>query len=320
MNILLLSAGTRNLIVRYFKSAVDEGGRVIATDMQRYAPALYEADAHYIVPRISDKNYIDTILDICRKEKVDAALSLIDPELSLLAEHTAEFEEIGVKIIGSSHELCELSFDKIAMYRWLCEHGYRCALSYDNMADFRRDYDAGRIAFPVVVKPIYGSASIDVKEVEDMETLELMFSHHKDMMIQQLLKGDEIGADAYIDMLSGELVSLFTKKKILMRAGETDKAVSFRNEALYRYIEQFCADSGFRGQIDIDLFRCDGEYYISEVNPRFGGGYPHAYACGCDHMKLIVNNVKGETNPRQPYSYEEGLYMMKFGDIRAVKI
>lgn len=30
-------------------------------------------------------------------------------------------------------------------------------------------------------------------------------------------------------MISGEIVSIFTKKKIVMRAGETDKAVSFKD-------------------------------------------------------------------------------------------
>ncbi len=320
MNILLLSVGTRNLIIRYFKKAVGATGKVVATDMQPYAPAIYDADAHYIVPRITAENYIDILLDICRKEKIDAALSLIDPELSLLAKHAEAFESIGVKIIGSSYENCELAFNKMAMFRWLCDHGYHCALSYDNMGDFRRDYDAGRIAFPVMVKPVFGSASIDIGVIEDMESLEMVFSHYKGMMIQQMMKGDEIGADVYIDMISGEMVSLFTKKKILMRAGETDKAVSFKDEKLYRFIEEFCAQAGWRGQIDIDLFELDGKYFISEVNPRFGGGYPHAYACGCDHMQLIVNNINGITNPQMPYSYEDGLYMMKYVDIKVERL
>ena len=74
MNILLLSVGTRNLIVRYFKRVVGEEGRVVAADMQRIAPAIYEADSRYIVPRISDERYIDIVLDICRKEKIDGVL------------------------------------------------------------------------------------------------------------------------------------------------------------------------------------------------------------------------------------------------------
>ncbi len=119
----------------------------------------------------------------------------------------------------------------------------------------------------------------------------------------------------YIDMISGEVVSIFTKKKLLMRAGETDKAVSFKDEALFLLIEKFVKAAGYRGQIDIDIFEIDGEYYISEVNPRFGGGYPHAYECGCNHMELILNNLQGRTNTRSVGQYEEGVYMMKYNEI-----
>ena len=135
------------------------------------------------------------------------------------------------------------------------------------------------------------------------------------MMIQEFLKGQEIGADVYIDMISGEIVSIFTKKKLVMRAGETDKAVSFKDPKLFKLIETFVKDVGYKGQIDIDIFDIDGTYYISEVNPRFGGGYPHAYECGCDHMKLIQNNINGIVNQKNIGNYDEGVYMMKYNEV-----
>ena len=104
-----------------------------------------------------------------------------------------------------------------------------------------------------------------------------------------------------------------------MRAGETDKAVSFKDEKLFELIEKFVSECGFIGQIDIDIFDIDGEYYISEVNPRFGGGYPHAYECGCDHMTLIKNNLKGIENVKNIGNYETGVYMMKYNEIMIKK-
>ena len=180
--------------------------------------------------------------------------------------------------------------------------------------------EAGKINFPVFVKPICGSASIAISKVSDSETLDVLFERNSDLMIQEYLKGQEIGADVYIDMISGEIVSIFTKKKILMRAGETDKAVSFKDDKLFLLIEKFVKECGWKGQIDIDLFDIDGEYYISEVNPRFGGGYPHAYECGCNHMALIINNLKGESNTPQIGCYEEGIYMMKYNEICIQKV
>ena len=79
MNILILSAGTRNKIVQYFKKTIGNNGRVIATDMSNLAPAIYEADKFYQVPRMTDEGYIDVIFDICKKEKIKGILTLIDP-------------------------------------------------------------------------------------------------------------------------------------------------------------------------------------------------------------------------------------------------
>lgn len=319
MNILILSAGTRNKIVQYFKNALSGKGLVVATDCSNLAPAIYEADKYYIVPRMTDEGYIDVILDICKKEKIDGVLSLIDPELSLLAENKERFEEIGTTVIGSSYELCEMSLDKFKMFNWLNEHGYKCAKSYMDKEKFYEDLDKGIAKFPVFVKPAKGSASIAISKVYDKETVDLLFSHDQDLMIQEFLDGQEIGADVYIDMISGEPVSIFTKKKLKMRAGETDKAVSFKDDKLFELILKFVKQAGYRGQIDIDVFEIDGEYYISEVNPRFGGGYPHAFESGADHMKLITNNLAGKVNDCVIGKYENGIYMMKYNEVMVSK-
>ena len=315
MNILVLSCGTRNKIIQYFKSELNGTGKVIATDMSPNAPALYEADVHYIVPRMTAPGYLDVIYEICRKEQVTGVLSLIDPELSLLALHEEEFRKLGVTVIGSSYELCERTLDKWQMFCWLKEHGYACAESYIDRQVFYADVRTGKLNYPVFVKPVRGSASIAISKVQDQETVDLLFGHADDLMIQEYLPGQEIGADCYIDMISGDLISVFTKKKLVMRAGETDKSISFKDPQLFSLIEKFVKESGFRGQIDIDIFDCDGKYYISEVNPRFGGGYPHAYEAGANHMKYIVNNLHGKVNKPQIGEYESGVIMMKYSEI-----
>lgn len=319
MNILILSCGTRNKVVQYFRKALEGKGNVVVTDMSSYAPALYEGDRYYLVPPITATKYIDILLEICQKEQISGVLSLIDPELSLLSANKVRFEEIGVQVVGSDYLLCERALDKMAMYRWCTEHGYACAKSYDDKEQFYADVDAGAINYPVFVKAVRGSASLSIHKAYDRDTVESLFAHGNGLMIQEYLDGQEIGADVYIDLISGEVVSIFTKKKLLMRAGETDKAVSFKDEKLFALIETFATESGYRGQIDIDIFEINGEYYISEVNPRFGGGYPHAYECGVNHMRLIVNNLEGNANLKQIGCYEDGLVMMKYSEIRMTR-
>lgn len=319
MNILILSSGTRNKVVQYFKKTLAGKGNVVCTDMSNLAPSIYEADKFYIVPRMTAPGYLDVILDICKKEKIDGVLSLIDPELSLLAENKDRFAELGTTVIGSGYSLCEMSLDKFQMFNWLSEHGYNCAKSYMDKDEFFADVEIGKAKFPVFVKPARGSASIAISKVYDKETINLLFEHSDELMIQEFLDGQEIGADVYIDMVSGEVVSIFTKKKLLMRAGETDKAVSFKDEKLFNLITKFALEAGYSGQIDIDIFDINGEYYISEVNPRFGGGYPHAYESGVNHMRMIVNNLEGVANKNTIGQYAEDIYMMKYVEIMVKK-
>ncbi|MDD3206316.1 MAG: ATP-grasp domain-containing protein [Lachnospiraceae bacterium] len=315
MNILVLSAGTRNKVVEYFKKALDGKGKVIATDCSDLAPAIYEADESIIVPRIDAEGYLDVILNICREKKIDGVFSLIDPELSMLAAQKEAFLAVGTTPIISSAEAVETCFDKFKMYQLLIENGYKTAKSYVDKEVFYADVEAGRVTYPVFVKPVKGSASINISKVFSHKEIDVLFELYDDLLIQQYMDGTEYGADVYIDMISGKVVSIFTKQKIKMRAGETDKSVSVKDEALFQLIERFVEQVGFRGIIDMDIFKIDGEYYISEVNPRFGGGYPHAYACGVNVPEQIIRNLEGKENPCTIGDYKEGIYMMKYNEI-----
>lgn len=319
MNFLILAAGTRNKIVQYFKKTFDGVGSIVATDANEFGPALYDADKYYIVPPITATGYIDQILAICKKEKIKGVLSLIDPELSLLAANKEQFKAVGTTVVGSSYELCEIALDKYQMYRWLTGHNYPCARSWLDKEAFYKTADKNSVTYPVFIKPARGSASISISKAYDKETIETLLAHEDGLMIQEFLHGQEIGADVYVDMVSGEVVSIFTKKKLKMRAGETDKAVSFKDPKLFVLIETFVLEMGYRGPIDIDLFDINGTYYISEVNPRFGGGYPHAYEAGCDHIKLIRNNLQGKANQKSIGAYQNDIYMMKYNEVKTIK-
>ena len=317
-NILILSAGTRNKVVQYFKKEM--AGKVIATDCSNLGPAVYDADEARIVPRIDDPGYIDEILSICKKENIDGVLSLIDPELSLIAKNADRFTEIGVTPIVSSYELCETSLDKFKMYDMLCKLGIPTAKCYPSIEIFEASRESGEVDYPIFVKPQKGSASININEVRSKEMLTALFHDYDGLMIQEYMRGQEYGADVYIDMISGKCVSIFLKKKIKMRAGETDKSVSCRSENLFKQIATFVETVGYRGMIDIDLFYSEEEdkWYLSEVNPRFGGGYPHAYECGVNFPKFIINNLQGKENPVNIGDYNDGIFMMKYNEMKVM--
>lgn len=148
MNILILSAGTRTKVVEYFVREMRGEGKVIGADMSRLAPAIYAADKYYIVPPIAQDDYIDVVLDICRRENIGGVFSLIDPELSLLAKNADRFEAAGVTVCGSDYDLCEMSLNKMKMYEFLRSHGIKCAESYVDKQAFYRDSEQKRQIFP----------------------------------------------------------------------------------------------------------------------------------------------------------------------------
>lgn len=315
MNILILSAGTRNKVVAYFKENVGAEGKVVATDCSNLAPAVYEADVFYLVPRITAPGYVEQILDICVKEKIDGVFSLIDPELSLLAKERERFLAVGTTPIISDYDLVETCFDKYRMFELLTKMGLPTGRCYLNKEDFYRDLEKGLVSYPVFVKPVKGSASLNINKVASEREIEMLFDLHGDLMIQEFMDGQEYGADVYVDMISGKCTSIFVKKKIKMRAGETDKSVSVKNPKLFEMIRKFVEKCGFCGMIDIDLFEIGGVFYISEVNPRFGGGYPHAYACGVNMPAQVLCNLAGQENPVRIGEYQENICMMKYNEI-----
>lgn len=315
MNILILSAGTRDKVVQYFKKELGDRGRIIATDCSNLAPAVYDADAFYLVPRITAPGYLDVILDICKKEQITGVFSLIDPELSMLAKERDRFLAVGTTPIISDYDLVETCFDKFRMYELLQNMQIPTGKCYVEKEAFYRAVEQGEISYPVFVKPVKGSASIHINKVNSAKEIEVLFDLYDDLMIQEFMDGQEYGADVYIDMISGKCTDIFIKKKIKMRAGETDKSVSVKDEKLFELIRKFAEDCGFRGMIDIDIFEIGDTYYISEVNPRFGGGYPHAYACGVNMPKAVIANLAGQENEVQIGNYAENICMMKYNEI-----
>ncbi|MBQ7841634.1 MAG: ATP-grasp domain-containing protein [Lachnospiraceae bacterium] len=318
MNILILSCGTRNKLVRFFKETLKnrpEGGNVIVTDCSEWAPALYEADAFHIVPRMTEPGYLEHILDICKKEKVNAVLPLFEDELDLIAQNRQMFEAEGIVPVVSEKETVALCRDKYLFYQHLVKNNIPALPTCLGLEEFDAMYAAGKMDFPVFVKPVNGCGSVGISKVEDRELLEILCRRSEDgLLIQQFADGEELGADIYVDLKSQKPTAIFTKKKVRMRAGETEKSVSVKDETLFALIEKTVLTLKLAGPVDMDIFKVNGQYFISEINPRFGGGYPHAYHCNVKFPELIAENLCGRENRCAIGEYEEGICMMKYSD------
>lgn len=318
MNILFCSVGRRGELLKDFRKSLGRESRIIATDNSRYAPALYFADKYYIVPLISDANYIDIILNICREEKINAITTLIDPEIMLLAENRGRFEKIGVEVLAPSVETARLCYDKYEMFKYLSGRGIRTVKTWGTYQEAMEAVESGEVIFPMFVKPRRGSGSVGARKVHDAKGLKEAFDLDNSMIAQELMAGEgtvDLDADIYVDTISHLPVAIFSKKKISTTIGGANKTISFKDEELFRFIDDVLKHFEFNGAIDADFFYKNGEYYLSEINPRFGGAYLHAYGAGVDFVKLIERNLEGKANPRIVGQYGENIVMMMYDSV-----
>lgn len=321
MNILFCSAGRRCELLKDFRKSMGNEGKIVATDISVTAPAIYMADKYYIVPRIDDEKYIPEILEICKKEQIQAVTTLIDPEIMILAEHRDEFEKIGVEVLTPYKETAKICFDKFEMFKYLREKGIKTVLTYGDIKSFEEGMKNGEIKFPVFVKPRTGSGSVGARKIEEINSLKKAMNDDPSLIIQEFMGNAlDVDADIYVDTISNQAVSLFSKKKLETKIGGASKTVSFKDDNLNKFASDALKMFKFNGPIDMDLWYRDGEYYLSEVNPRFGGGYLHAYGAGVDFVKLIQNNVDGIENKPNFGNYDNDIVMMMYDSVVIEKI
>ena len=315
-NILFCSVGRRARLLMDFKKSMNGCGKVIGADLSPVAPALFFADEGYLVPRITEEDYFDKILEICGKSQVKAITTLIDPEIELLANHREELLANGILPLCPAAWTAHLCFDKYEMFRYLKSKGIRTVLTYNSLEGLKEGLLKGEIQFPVFMKPISGSGSVGIGKVNNMEEAEAKWNDGKfTYIIQELMTGGDCDADVYVDCISHKPVAVFSKKKIESRIGGASKTISFKDSKLFDFVEEVCSVLELNGPCDMDFFIKDGEYYLSEINPRFGGAYLHAYGAGVDFIRLIINNIRGIENQSIIGSYDEDVIMMMYDDV-----
>lgn len=308
MNILFTCAGRRTYLLKYFKDQLCEEGLIIGADMQLTAPALTAADIKEHVPAVYADDYVEKIIDICCRHDINALISLNDLELPILSANRDKFEAIGVKIIVSNPEVIDICFDKYLTAKYVESIGLATPPTFIEYQEALTALETGIIHFPLVLKPRWGSGSIGIEFVHSMEELADNYSMlikkikksilataskgSEYIIIQQKIEGQEYGIDVMND-LRGNYRAVAIKKKLAMRAGETDKAQIIDNAAMSLIGKTLGENLHHIGNLDVDILEMDGKYYILELNPRFGGGFPFSYEAGVNFPKAIIEWLKG---------------------------
>ncbi len=327
MNVLLTCAGRRNYLVDYFKDAIGGKGRVLAADQSESAPALQEADAAFVLPNVYAPNYIDRLLSLCRHEQVRLVIPLNDLELPVLAEHKARFLSEGIIVAVSDANIVTTCFDKCQTLRFAEKNGIAVPPTYFSLDEVRLALDAGDLNFPLVLKPRWGSASFGVEVCYDWDELAHVYALakkrqarsvvarfgsdvEKSFLIQAKICGREYGLDVVNDF-SGNYVCTFVKQKLAMRAGETDKAVSVDHPVLAGIGEKIGRRLGHVANLDADICANDDKYYLIDMNPRFGGGYPFSQMAGANIPAALLAWAQGKTPDPSWFNIRPGVTASK---------
>src|SRR5690554_1020232 len=337
MNILFTCAGRRNYLINYFKEVLKGKGKVFASDMQLSAPAMVDADQSIQVPGIYDENYIPALKQIIKEHDIKAVISLNDLELPLLSKHKEELEALGAKVIVADENAIAISFDKWKTVTFLEDNGLKSPKTFIDFDKAVEAIEKGILNFPLVVKPRWGSASIGIDFPEDMVELKLAYqlqtlrlertilkeASQEDLshaiLIQEKIPGKEFGMDVLNDF-DGNYIGTFARQKLAMRSGETDKAVSVIDDQIERAGRAIGENLKHIGNLDCDVFQHNGELYVLELNPRFGGGYPFSHEAGVNTAAIYIDWLEGKSDIKKHINYESGKMFSKCDRLLEIKL
>ncbi|MHC5083569.1 MAG: ATP-grasp domain-containing protein [Planctomycetota bacterium] len=314
MNVLLTSVGRRGYLVKYFKQTLAGEGQVWGGDNCAYTPGFAYCDHQVMLPQVTEDHYPQKLLDICDENAIDIVIPLIDPELEALAPYRQEFDKVGVMLLVSPEKTITMASDKYLTYQFAKDNGLGCPKTYITIDEALDRIAAQTITWPVMVKPRKGSASIDIKICHDRLQLEAAFETIDNPMIQELVAGDEYGYDLFGDQ-SCQPISVFCKKKLAMRAGETDKAVSTNDPVLIDFGKKLLEKMQLFGPADVDVILSPDGPKLLEINPRFGGGYPCAHLAGADFCSKVIAMRKGQSLKPDLNACPDGVCMLKQDEI-----
>jgi carbamoyl-phosphate synthase large subunit len=322
MRILLTCVGRRKYLVDYFAKEQDVS-LVVGADMQMDAPGFVGCDAYEQVPSIYADDYVNSIKNICDRYSIDLVVPLNDMELAILgkARHVLEPD---VRLVLSSDRVINICSDKWETYKFCLECNIPSPKTYISVETAVKDIFKGYVCYPLMVKPRWGSASFGLHKVNDESELVHYFeqcsrnlansylsdfgSATENVVIQEFISGEEYGVDIF-NSLDCQFHSSTLKKKLSMRSGETDKARTIKNSELSNLTKQLASKLGHIGNLDCDFFELSGVFYLLEMNPRFGGGYPFSHEAGSNYVRNLLESAQGIM--MTDFGYQENLVFAK---------
>lgn len=305
MNLLLTSIGKRIELIEHLKSRF----RVVGADASTMNPAKRFVDAFYHIPKCREEGYVETLLEICGKEEVSLLVPLYEPEFVILDEARERFEEIGVKLVLSDRQVLEICGDKRKTASFFEKHKIPApkTLSVQDVEDI---IAGGEAVYPLILKPADGMGSEGVFRARNRKELAFFTEYAGDnVLVQECAAGREYTMDVLCDFY-GELVYIVPRIRLEVISGEVSKSRVDMQERVIAETERLLAalnkEGCVCGPMTIQCFSSEDGTDISfiEINPRFGGGVPLAFAAGADYAEALLKMAQGYVTDRRGSALE----------------
>ncbi|MGC6424328.1 MAG: ATP-grasp domain-containing protein [Lentimonas sp.] len=335
MNILLTSVGRRAYLVGFFKEALKGRGQVVATNTIAETTGMFAADSAVVVPPANAPGFIDRLLDVCRSHEISLLCSLHDWEAPYIAKNAKKFEEIGVRLAIPSIEIVETCLDKYKTFLFAQKLGIPTPKTYLSVEAVSGAIARQEVAYPLILKPRWGQGSIGIRyasslaelasayellqlELKAVDLGHLATAPLEQIVCQECLVGQECGVDI-VNTLDGDFAACFVKKKLGMRAGETDSAITTKQPLIESICRKLSESTRHSGNLDADFFELEnGDVVLLELNPRFGGGYPFSHLAGANVPAALIAWAEGREPCPSWLSVSSGV--RGFKDVRVVGV
>lgn len=301
---------------------------IVGTNCTPDAPGLLAVDVPLLVPSAHESSYFPRMVDICHKYQIEMLLSLHDLEVMVLSKHLGELSGNQTHLVVPSAISCEICLDKYAGFRFLSERGVHVPKTCLGSREATRMIASGELAAPVVVKPRWGTGSHSQFMTSNAADLPVLcryaersvkesafaaffsFGVGEGAIVQERVCGTEYGLNVVND-LNGNYVASLVLRKLGMRSGETDSAETVVEPSLVALGTLLGNLLRHRGVLDVDVMVRNGELYVLDLNPRFGGQYPFWHEAGADVPSALLAWRKGETPRPEWFTPTSGIRHFK---------
>jgi carbamoyl-phosphate synthase large subunit len=299
---MLTSVGQRVDIARAFRA---EGATVLGVDADPLAPALYHCDLHEIVPRIADPAYVPTLARLREEHDVRLVVPLNDLDFPVLAREREQLAPALV-LLPDAEASARMS-DKLEAHRFFVANGIPSPRSWapEEVPDDAR--------YPVLVKAREGFGSRNIFRASDREQLGFFLAYTDvPSFVQEQCRGEEFSIDVFCDM-DARCLSAIPRTMLLSKGGESIKGASLQDRELIEHGARVAQIVGVKGPANVQCFRePDGSLPITDVNTRFGGGFPVPLAAGGRYPELALALARGERPEPRLGDFQDGVVMTRY--------